>query len=439
MAHTDLNRATLRRLADQDATGGPVLSLYVNLDPAQFAVPAARATAIRSVVDDAARRLKQRDGLSREERAALTRDLERARSHLERDLDARGAHAIALFAGRGGDLFETVRLPRAVPSEVTIARKPFIEPLVDLIDRGRWAVLLVNRRNGRIFRGSRERLDEVALVSDDVHGQHRQGGLSHTNYERSIEKDADDHVRRTAEALFDRWRRASFDHLLLAAHVETLPILERVLHPYLAERVVGRLRVDVENATAEQVLAAAQPEIDAYERRLEREALDRLAEGVGRGGRAASGLEEVLEALTEQRVQTLIVRERMVAAGVRCPHCGWLGPEEVEQCPRRRDARRAARRRHRARGRARDLPVGAHRGAAALRRSRALRRPRGRPALLSRLLRRIRPWRAWATATARRDAGRAPRRARRSRSGPARASRGRARSPCGPRATGGRW
>ena len=32
-------------------------------------------------------------------------------------------------------------------------------------------------------------------------------------------------------------------------------------------------------------------------------------------------------------MQTLIVRERMVAAGVRCPHCGWLGPEEVEQCP----------------------------------------------------------------------------------------------------------
>jgi peptide chain release factor subunit 1 len=72
--------------------------------------------------------------------------------------------------------------------------------------------------------------------------------------------------------------------------------------------------------------------MEADERRRERDALDRLAEGVGAGGRAASGLREVLAALVERRVDTLLVDEGFTAGGVLCPSCGWVG-ESGRRCP----------------------------------------------------------------------------------------------------------
>lgn len=75
---------------------------------------------------------------------------------------------------------------------------PYIEPLVSATTERRWAVLLVNRRTARLLTGSRAALSEQLRATDNVHGQHEQGGFSQANYERSIEKDTDDHLRRAA-------------------------------------------------------------------------------------------------------------------------------------------------------------------------------------------------------------------------------------------------
>jgi len=45
--------------------------------------------------------------------------------------------------------------------------------------------------------------------------------------------------------------------------------------------------------------------------------------GAGRGG--VTGLEPVLAALNDGRVDTLVVPFGFSSAGVRCPSCGWLG------------------------------------------------------------------------------------------------------------------
>jgi peptide chain release factor subunit 1 len=87
------------------------------------------------------------------------------------------------------------------------------------------------------------------------------------------------------------------------------------------------------------VRAAAAAAIEDWSRRCERESLDRLAEGVGRGGRGAAGLAAVLQALNEQRVEILLVGEGFRSAGGRDADTGMLyagdhGPEhqELERC-----------------------------------------------------------------------------------------------------------
>jgi peptide subunit release factor 1 (eRF1) len=327
-----VDRETIERLAAHESDGAPVLSFYVDLDPSEFALAHARSTAIRSLVDDAQRRIEGRDDLGHDERKVGLECVGRVRDWFEGgEFSADGAHGIAVFCGDG--LFEPVKLPRPVPSEVMIGRKPFVEPLVDMSSDGRWCVLLASREAARILRGSADHLDEVAGVGKDMpRGQHDQGGLSQPRYERSIEEDVDDHVKRATELLYRRFKRAPFDHLVLGANRELAPLIEDRLHPDLRSRLAGRVDVDAEHATADQALDVVRPLILLVVGRAAVGALARLRARLS-DGRAASGLEDVLEMLSERRVETLLLHDDFSATAGMCPSCGWLGPERVETCP----------------------------------------------------------------------------------------------------------
>jgi hypothetical protein len=327
----DLAADTPRRLAELDT--GPVLSVYVDLEPSEFATPPARSAQVRSLVDEAGRQVRAAD-LGHDSESVLRRDLEDVAEFLQGGLPANGARGVAVFRSSPADLFDVVRLPRRTSSRVVVDDTPYVEPLVEASPGADWCVLLVNRKVGRVFRGTANSLEEVARVTSDTHGQHDQGGWSQRNYEASVENEAAQHVRRTLAALFKRFRLRPFDHLLVGAPAELVNEVEAQLHPYLRERLAGRVEIDVENTTAADVRAAAAPRIEEREAAREREALDRLQAGVARSdGHGASGLEAVLDALAQQRVEVLLLEENFTAPGVCCPACGWLGPQGIESCP----------------------------------------------------------------------------------------------------------
>jgi peptide chain release factor subunit 1 len=333
MQTNELTPTVVRRLADLRPPSGKVLSLYLNLDPSEFGTAPARASAIASLLDEARRRVEETNGLTHDEHEALRADLERARAYFSDGDFAKGAHGVAVFAAAAGDWFETLKLPRPVDTGVAIGDGPYIAPLADLGTAATWGVLLVNRKTGRILRGSAERLAETATISDDVHGHHQQGGWSQANYQRSVEKEAEDHVERVARTLFRSFKRRPFDRLLVGCPEELEPEILEELHDYLRKRYVRRIEVDVENTTAEQVLAAARPAMEAEDRKREREALDRFHEGVGSGGRGAAGLDDVLAALHERRVDVLLYEPGFAASGRKCPQCGWMTTAAAERCP----------------------------------------------------------------------------------------------------------
>jgi len=322
-------RDELRRLAEVRLDRPVVLSLYLDLDPTEFATPPARATAVRSLLDEADRQVRDLRDLPHGERRDLRASLERASSVLEGDLPTEGAQALALFAAESGDLFEVLKLPRSVPSRVAIRRSPLVAPLAGLARRERWCVALVNRRDARIFRGSPDGLREIEQIHDPVFGQHDQGGWSQARYQRGIEKEKDDHLKHTVEALMKHFKRRPFERLIVGGPREVVADFESKLHGYLVERLAGRIDVDVEHSTPEQVLEAVQPRFEELEQEREAEALERL----GEAGRAAIGLEDVLRALNERRVEMLVADERYSAEGTCCPSCGWLGPAGVRACP----------------------------------------------------------------------------------------------------------
>jgi peptide chain release factor subunit 1 len=217
---------------------------------------------------------------------------------------------------------------------VVIERSPYVEPMVAAVGQRRWAVLLVSRRDARMFSGSSDALEERRSFHDDVHGQHDQGGWSQPRYERSVEKEVDDHLRRVAELLDRSSRRQRFDRLALGGPPEIVPRLEGMLSEEVRACVAeGRVEVDVSSANVDQVQAALAQLVEEDEKRLERDALDRLHAGVGAGGRGAGGAEDTLRALSERRVQTLLLAPDFDGRGHRCPTCGLLAADGDGQCP----------------------------------------------------------------------------------------------------------
>ncbi len=329
MQISELTPERLRALAQTRPERGLVLSLYLNLDPRELSAPEARHTEIRSLISEAERQVAE-GALERDEEVGAREDIERVRRFLDEELDADGAHGLAVFASAPAGLWETVKLARPVSSRVLVDIRPLIEPLVEIADATRWAVLLVNRAGLRILRGSRDVLAEVAHGDDDAHGQ-AEG--SQARSESAVEHEVDAHLRAAAERLAREHRRRPVDALLVGGPEEILGGLEAALPPDLRACLAGRVVVDVEHASPDDVLAAAGEAFTAHERAHEDEALDRLGAGIGAGGRGVGGWADVLGALNEKRVEIfLLAGGGGGITGVVCPHCGWLGID-VDACP----------------------------------------------------------------------------------------------------------
>ena len=325
----------VRRLLEH-RTGHPIISVYLDLDPDRFATPPARSAQIRSLMDQATRQLDgAAGGLSHEDLITLRADLQRIDDYLSsREAPFQGAGALGIFCSGKDDLFEVLQLPRPVRGRVVIGRTPYVEPLVWFMQQRNWLVALVNRRVGRVLGGPVDRLEEHANFFDYVHGQHDKGGWSQARYERSIEKDTDDHLRRVAEGVNQRWRAERFHRAALGGPVEIVPRLEAHLAAEVkANLAPGRVDVDLSSANEDEIRHALAKLVLEDEKQLEREALDRLAAGVGSGGRGVGGPEATLEALNERRVQTLLLEPGFDRRGARCLGCGLLMLESDGRCP----------------------------------------------------------------------------------------------------------
>ncbi len=323
-----------RRLVEH-RTGHPVITVYLDLDPEQFATPGARASQVGSLVDRGGREIDADPSFGHEERVALRGDLARISSYLlSREPPFKGARALAVFCASRDGLFETVQLLRPIEGRVVISRSPYVEPMLAVGEDRNWCVVLVSRRTARVLEGPADRLEEVAHVEDDVSGQQEQGGLSQANYERSVEQEVDAHLRGVAALLERRRRRSPFDGLVLGGPHEVVPRLAAVLPEELKALASDRrLDVDVGAATREQVRRAMAALVQDDDRRREREALDRLASGIGTGGRAAGGPQQTVEALNERRVQTLLLAPDFDRPAKRCSRCGLLALGGDGGCP----------------------------------------------------------------------------------------------------------
>ena len=148
---------------------------------------------------------------------------------------------------------------------------------------------------GRLFQGSAESLEEVKPDTREP-ARHR----------TATDEEANTHFIHAGEALLRLLKRRGYDVLVLAARAEERGAIVEHLHPYVRDRLAGEIDADVSSASVEDVRREAAAVVARLHERKVADALARLREGLGRGTRAAAGVDDVKRALDERRVEILL-------------------------------------------------------------------------------------------------------------------------------------
>jgi peptide chain release factor subunit 1 len=320
MAIEAVGADTLERLSGLGLEGNPVLSVYLDLAPARVPTLGTR---------DA-----QLEALLREVPAGLAEeDADRVRALLEaQPTSERGVMGLAIFSSAEADLLEAIRLPDSPEPVAVFDTVPWLEPLAAAISPGDWGVVVLSRSVARLFRGGPRSLTQFAVIHDEVHRRHAQGGLSQARFQRGIEEEVAVHVRTVTERLLHAHRRRAFAQLVIVASGELRPVLERSLGSELAAALAGTVDADLVHAPVEKIVLAVAPVTERAERDRERKLAARVEHELGTGGRAAAGLDEVLSTLEQKRIETLLVPERTSLDAWRCPRCGRLSTGANYKC-----------------------------------------------------------------------------------------------------------
>jgi peptide chain release factor subunit 1 len=315
----------LRELADFRAEKGCAISLYLDLDPSIVPTAGDADTRFNSLLSEAERSSGASDGgLTHDQRGGLKADFERIREYFENDFDRDGAHGLVLFSAGLDNVWRPSALIESVPDRVRVGRDFHLAPLVPLVGRGEGAIVaVVGRERGELFRLHSGRLDEIVDKTEEVPGQHDQGGWSQSRFQRHIEKIVGDHLREVADSLDNLVRGMRLPKVIIVATEETRAEFEELISKQAQDAVVGWTSAEA-HAQAPGLLELTSPILDEARSKEEAELVERWREQAGRGDRAASGWEQTLEAASDERVEALLYQAGVEHEGAQCPACGRL-------------------------------------------------------------------------------------------------------------------
>jgi len=263
------------------------------------------------------------------------RDLDRVQQFLRNPGNLPHTQGLAIFACEGINLFETVALPLVHRSRLSVDGSPLVRELASVEDEfGRLLTVVLDRSKARFFEVTAHESREMSGIrADSTRGKrfHRDqdgsSGWGEYTYNNRIREEKQRHYEAIARELFAMDRRQPARGIVLAGTGADAGAVEPFLHSYLAERLIGTVRLNPKDATTASVHSATLAVREGYERASERALVHEMLEGVGTGW-GVNGLRPTLKALSRGQVRSLLVNADAREAGFRCGDSGRLALTE---------------------------------------------------------------------------------------------------------------
>jgi hypothetical protein len=317
---------TLAEVNDEDAAA---ISVYLDLDPSLTATPADIASRVHSAVDRLAAASEQRSGGPKRK---FDDGVDRVQRFLG-EQDLRGGaevHGAALFA-LGSDVFEALPLWRSAGEAITVGRRFALRRLAAEDARTSQVMLVIaGRELGRVVLLRDGRLIELVDADQEIENRHHQGGWAASKLQRYTDRQAVLHLAAVVEIAERVHARVGRPPIVLAGTTESTAVMRGRLGHEASAALIGELpnlRDFGEAGVLHELTALA----ERHDSERERAMLERHAEQLGRG-ELAEGLDAALIAISESRVETVLLAPGAEPEVCVCPQCGRLS-DHVQVCP----------------------------------------------------------------------------------------------------------
>jgi peptide chain release factor subunit 1 len=321
--------ASLERLAGLRTTAPLVVTCYLRLG-VEDRIRRRYLLALKEAIRHAELQLEQ-DALTREEQAAVRRDLARIQECAANTAALPQAPGAVLFASEAIGLFEVMGLPRATRTRLVRDNTPAIAEVVSALEAtGPLLVAVVDRTHSRFFEVTAFDATELPCLV----GPARRGGKFHSDradapgwgehdYHNRMREERHRELAADARELQRLAAGRPIQGVVLAGPEKTTSELERFLPAELRKRLIGRPRVNPTSVTPAAIRHLALEARAEAERLAERELVANLEGKVGAGW-AVDGPSATLRALSRGMLRTLVVRGDLSGAGFRCTGTGRL-------------------------------------------------------------------------------------------------------------------
>jgi hypothetical protein len=296
-----------------------MMSIYLNTDPAEGNADSYRLR-LRNM-------LKTTD---------LSDDVARIELFFETEYDWSGK-SVAVFSDVTEDFFRVFPLAVPVKDLVNVGIRPNVRPLAGLLDSfGGYGVVLLDKQGARLFHFHLGELYEQEGVLGELIKQvktggssfgMRGGGLHAPDIDQTVEKN----MRETVAFSIKFFEDNHIKRILLSGTDDNIALYKTHLPKSMQSLIIGTFPASM-NSTNQEILNRAMEIGLKAEQNREIQIVDRLMTQIAKKNLAIVGLEPVLMAISEGRVQTLVIHQDYHVSGYRCPDCKVITSIPEEKC-----------------------------------------------------------------------------------------------------------
>ncbi|MBN2547532.1 MAG: hypothetical protein JXB15_00120 [Anaerolineales bacterium] len=301
----------------------PVLSIYLNIDPAAGNADAYKLR-LRSM-------LKEVD---------LPTDVAAVTRYFDHEHEWYG-RSVAVFSCAPEDFFKAYSLAVPLRSRVRVSDRPYVKPMADLLDSyGGYGVALVDKQGARLFSFHLGELrEQEGMMGESVRHTKRGGGsqrpgsrggvAGQTAYEEEV---ADRNIKEAVGFATRFFAENGVRRVLIGGTDDNVALFRGQLPKVWQSLIVGTFPISMV-ASHTEVLEKAMEIGREAEHRREAHLAHIVVTNAAKGRGGVVHLEDTLKAIHEGRVQSLLIRDGFRAPGNRCKSCGYLSSLPMESCP----------------------------------------------------------------------------------------------------------
>ena len=336
-----ITREQIHELAEFEDQSACALSFYFQPTPPRNKAHKEEAILTKDLAREAMRQLESRSKSSsnhKDKFESARADLDRI-VRLSQDLRGNGAHAKAVFACSAQNFWREYDLPAQLTGTQLLVNRHFhLKPLAQLLGVfPSLGIVLIDRHRARLFD---LRLGELTEREGFFHPLTRRGrgdgfaGYDGGHAERRVADETRQHFKFVADFLKDALDKGMFEKWILGCQeTHSPPQFEAQLHPYVAQKLLGKFPAEVTHISRQQILSQAERIFTEAQERRCREVVRETINQARHQARGVTGLRRVLNSLELGEVQTLLVGQSYRAQAVECSGCGHLDAHLVSFCP----------------------------------------------------------------------------------------------------------